>query len=46
MIEILKDDRTNLTIPDKNGKIAVKEVTDPEVLEYIECPKCYLNRCI
>ena len=41
MIELLKDNRTDPYIPDKNGIIVAKEVTDPEILEYIERPKCY-----
>ena len=40
MKELLKDNRTDPNIPDKNGKIVAKQVTDPELLEYIE-PICY-----
>ena len=39
--ELLKDNRTDPYIPDKNGTIVAKEVTDPELLEYIEGPKRY-----
>ena len=41
MKELLKDNRTDPYISDKNGKIVAKEVTDPELLKYIEGPKCY-----
>ena len=41
MKELLKDNRTDPDIPDREGRKVAQLETDPELLDYIEGPKCY-----